>query len=308
MAVKETALLIIGGGPAGLTAGMYAARARLDVLLLEGKTVTGGQLGMTEHIENYPGFPEPIAGGELAALMRQQAERFGLPFATGAATAVQAEGDRFRITTAEGDYRARAVIVATGTENQKLGVPGEKELYGAGVTYCAVCDGPLYRDATVAVVGGGDSAVKEGMYLTRFARKVYIIHRRDQLRAEKIIQEQAFANEKVECVWDTIVTAINGPGEVQSLRLKNVKTGAESDLPVEGVFIYVGVVPNTDFVKGVCGLDDRGRIITDNEMRTSVPGIFAAGDCRAKAFKQVATAVGEGATAAFAAQEFIEHG
>lgn len=308
MAVKETALLIIGGGPAGLTAGMYAARARLDVLLLEGKTVTGGQLGMTEHIENYPGFPEPISGAELADLMRRQAERFGLPFATGAVTAFHAEDGRFRISTAEGEFVARAVIVATGTENQKLGVPGEKELYGAGVTYCAVCDGPFYRDAAVAVVGGGDSAVKEGVYLTRFARKVYIIHRRRQFRAEKIIQEQAFGNEKIECICDTVVSAINGPGEVKSLRLKNVKTGAESDLAVDGVFIYIGVVPNTDFVQGIVDLDDHNRIITDNEMRTNIPGIFAAGDCRAKAFKQVATAVGEGAAAAFSAQIYIEHG
>jgi thioredoxin reductase (NADPH) len=306
MASEEHGLIIVGGGPAGLTAGIYAARARLDCLLLEGQGVSGGQLGRTEIIENYPGFAEAVHGAELAARMRTQAERFGLRFATALVSGVTAEGGGFNLVADRATYRATAVIVATGTENQKLGVPGEQELYGAGVTYCATCDGPLFRDAVVAVVGGGDSAVKEGVFLTRFARKVYVIHRRDQLRAEKIIQEKAFADPKMEFVWDSVVTAILGDAEVKGLQLKNVKTGAAAELAVEGVFIYVGVTPNTALVRGVCALDERGRILTDGEMATDVPGLFAAGDCRAKAFKQVATAVGDGAAAAFAAQEYIE--
>lgn len=299
-------LIIVGGGPAGLTAGIYASRGRLDVLLVEAKPYPGGQMGLTELVENYPGFPEPVSGMELADRMRRQAERFGLTFFNAEVQAVKTAEGGFVLATTGGELKSRAVIIATGTENRKLGVPGEKEFYGAGVTYCATCDGPLYRDKVVAVVGGGDSAVKEAVYLTRFASKVYVIHRRDQLRAEKIIQEIAFANPKIEFIWNTVVTAMTGDTELRALRLRNVKTGGESELAVDGCFVYVGVKPNTEFVKDLVALDERGLIITDGDMRTSVPGIFAAGDCRAKTLKQVATAVGEGAAAAFAAQEFLE--
>ncbi len=305
MSPNERHLVIIGGGPAGLTAGIYAARSRIDAILLEAKGLTGGQMGLTEIIENYPGFPEPVTGQELAERMRRQAERFGLAIVPEIVTAIRSEDGKFVVECSGCRFVAKAVIVATGTENQQLGVPGEKELFGAGVTYCATCDGPLYRDKVVAVVGGGDSAVKEAVYLTRFAAKVHVIHRRNELRAEKIIQEQAFAEPKMAFVWDTIVTAIKGEGEVRALALKNVKTAATSELAVDGVFIYVGTKPNTDFLEGVVKLDERGRVATDGEMRTDIPGIFAAGDCRAKAFKQVATAVGEGAAAAFAAQEYL---
>jgi len=306
MPAEPRDLIIVGGGPAGLTAGIYAARGRLDVLLVEGKPLPGGQMALTEVVENYPGFPEPISGMELADRMRRQAERFGLQFATAEITIIRRDADHFLLLGPAEALAARAVIVATGTENRKLDVPGEKEFYGAGVTYCATCDGPLYRGKVVAVVGGGDSAVKEAVYLTRFAAKVYVIHRRDQLRAEKIIQEIAFGNPKIEFIWDTVVTAMTGDNELKALRVKNVKTNAEAEVAVDGVFVYVGVKPNTDFVKDLVARDERGLIVTDGDMRTNVPGLFAAGDCRAKTLKQVVTAAGEGAAAAFAAQEYLE--
>lgn len=308
MAVSEHALAIVGGGPAGLTAGIYAARDRLDAVLLEAKPLTGGQIILTDIIENYPGFPEPLSGAELMERMRKQAERFGLHFATAEIKRVRPADDKYLLEGAEVGYLAKAVIVATGTESRKLGVPGEGQFWGMGVSTCATCDGPLYRDKPVAVVGGGDSAVKEAVYLTRFASKVYVIHRRDRLRAEKIIQEIAFANEKVEFVWDTVVAEILGKDGLEALKLKHVKTEAESELAVDCVFLYVGVQPNTELVKGLVELDDRGLVITDDDMRTSASGIFAAGDCRSKKLKQVATAVGEGAVAAFSAQEYITGG
>lgn len=290
-----------------MTAGIYAARARLDAVLLESKPLTGGQILTTDVIENYPGFPEPISGAELMERMAKQASRFGLKVETAHVTAVKPQADgAFALITAAREYFAQTVIIATGTENRKLGVPGEREFWGMGVTTCATCDGPLYRDRPVAVVGGGDSAVKEAVYLTKFAAKVYIVHRRNQLRAEKIIQETALTNPKIEVVWDTVVTAIRGGEGVEGVALRNVKTGEETELAVDGVFLYVGVQPNTEAFQGLVKLDEAGRVVTDEEMRTSVPGVFAAGDCRAKAFKQVATAVGEGAAAAYAAQEYLE--
>jgi thioredoxin reductase (NADPH) len=309
VAVEEHELAIVGGGPAGLTAGIYAARDRMDAVLLEAKPLTGGQVILTDVIENYPGFPEPLSGAELMERMRKQAERFGLKFATAEIKRVRADDDKYLLESAKVDYLARAVLVATGTESRRLGVPGESEFWGMGVTICATCDGPLYRDRPVAVVGGGDSAIKEAVYLTRFASKVYVIHRRDKLRAEKIIQEQAFANEKIEFVWESVVTEMLGDADgLTGLRIKNVKAGAESDLAVDCVFLYVGVQPNTTFVKDLVELDENGLIVTDGDMRTSAPGIFAAGDCRSKTLKQVATAVGEGAAAAFSAEEYITGG
>jgi len=310
MAFIEHALAIVGGGPAGLTAGIYAARDRLDAVLLEAKPLTGGQIILADIIENYPGFPEPLSGAELMERMRKQAERFGLRFATAEIKRVRPADDKYLLEGAEVEYLAKAVIVATGTESRKLGVPGEEELWGMGVTPCATCDGPLYRDKPVAVVGGGDSAVKEAVYLTKFASKVYLIHRRDKLRAEKIIQEQAFAQEKIEVVWETVVTEMLGDAEkgLTGVKLKNVASDEESVLTVDCVFLYVGVEPNTTFVKDLVELDERGLIITDDDMRTSAPGVFAAGDCRSKKLKQVATAVGEGAVAAFSAQEYVTGG
>jgi len=309
MAEEEHELAIVGGGPAGLAAGIYAARGRLDAILLEAKPLTGGQILLTDVIENYPGFPEPLSGAELMEKMRKQAERFGLQFATAEITNVRAADGKYLLESAKGDYSAKAVVVATGTESRKLGVPGEQEFWGMGVTTCATCDGPLYRDKPVAVIGGGDSAVKEAVYLTKFAGKVYVIHRRDKLRAEKIIQEQAFAREKIEFVWDTVVTEMVGDNDgLTGVKVKNVKTGNERELAVDCVFLYVGVRPNTAFVKDLVELDDHGLIVTDEDMRTGAPGIFAAGDCRSKTLKQVATAVGEGAAAAFSAQEYVTGG
>ncbi len=310
MAASEHALAIVGGGPAGLTAGIYAARDRLDAILLEAKPLTGGQIILTDIIENYPGFPEPLSGAELMERMRKQAERFGLRFATAGIKKVRPADDKYLLEGAGVEYLAKAVIVATGTESRRLGVPGEEEFWGLGVTPCATCDGPLYRDKPVAVVGGGDSAVKEALYLTKFASKVYLIHRRNKLRAEKIIQEQALAQEKIEFVWETVVTEMLGDPEkgLTGVKLKNVASDEESVLAIDCVFLYVGVEPNTNFVKDLVELDERGLIITDDDMRTSAPGVFAAGDCRSKKLKQVATAVGEGAVAAFSAQEYITGG
>jgi thioredoxin reductase (NADPH) len=309
MAIEEHDVAIVGGGPAGLTAGIYAARGRVDTILLEAKPLTGGQILLTDVIENYPGFPEPLSGAELMDKMRKQAERFGVQFATAEVNNVRAVDGKYLLETKGTDYLAKAVVVATGTEGRKLGIPGEKEFWGMGVTTCATCDGPLYRDRPVAVIGGGDSAVKEAVYLTKFASQVYVIHRRDRLRAEKIIQEHAFAQEKIEFVWDTVVTEMVGQdGGLTAVKVKNVKTGNERELTVDCVFLYVGVLPNTGFVKDLVELDDAGLIVTDKDMCTSAPGVFAAGDCRSKTLKQVATAVGEGAAASFSAQEYITGG
>lgn len=310
MAVEERDLVIVGGGPAGLTAGIYAARGRLNAILLEARPLTGGQIAATDVIENYPGFPEPVSGAELVGRMRRQAERFGLQFATANVTKVVPRDRKYLLECAKTSYLAQAVIIATGTESRRLGVPGENEYWGMGVTTCATCDGPLYRNRPVAVIGGGDSAVKEALYLTTFASVVHLLHRRDRLRAEKVIQEAAFANGKIKVMWDTVVTEFVGSGEagLTGLKLQNVKTGEESRLAVDCVFLYVGVTANTELVRGLVELDDSGLIVTDGEMRTSAPGIFAAGDCRCKMFKQVATAVGEGAAAAYAAQEYITGG
>jgi thioredoxin reductase (NADPH) len=310
MAPAERDLVIVGGGPAGLTAGIYAARGRLDAILLEAKPLTGGQIATTDIVENYPGFPEPLSGAELMDKMRRQAERFGLEIATGEITKVTPRDGKYLLESGKTSYLAKAAIIATGTESRKLGVPGEKEYWGMGVTTCATCDGPLYRGKPVAVVGGGDSAVKEAVYLTNFASVVHIIHRRDKLRAEKVIQEQALAHEKIEMVWDTVVTEMLGSEEagLTGLKLKNVKTEEKAELAIDCVFLYVGVTANTDMVQDVVELDGAGLIVTDDEMRTKAPGIFAAGDCRSKTLKQVATAVGEGAVAAYSAQEYITGG
>ncbi len=289
-----------------MTAGIYAARSRLKCVLLEANTLVGGQAALTDIVENYPGFVEPIVGFELTEKMRQQAEKFGLKIENDTVSRIERTDETFVVHDGKGSYPTEAIIIATGSEPRHLGVPGEEELRGDGVTYCATCDGPLYREMDVAVVGGGDSSVGEALYLTRFADKVYIIHRRDRFRADAILAEQAVADDKIEILWDTIVTAVHGKGEVDYLRLKNVKTGEESTLDVAGVFIYVGVQPNTEFVKDMLKLDGRGFIVTDERLEASVRGIFAAGDCRSKVLKQIATAVGEGATAAFVANEYIQ--
>jgi thioredoxin reductase (NADPH) len=298
-------VVIIGGGPAGLTAGLYASRARLKGLLLEGMMV-GGQMVTTDIIENYPGFSQ-ITGAELSALMDEQAKRFGLRVETGEVIGLEVIGDQKLAKTAGGEYRGQAVIICTGAEYRKLGIPGEGEFTGRGVSYCATCDGAFFQDGKIVVVGGGDSALTEALFLTKFAKEITIIHRRDALRATKIYQERAFASPKIDFLWNSVVEEIKGNQTVESVLVKNVKSGEITEVPTEGVFMFIGIEPKTAFLKGVVALDESGYIIADeNNLETSVEGIFAAGDARKKLLRQVATAVGDGATAAFAAEKYLE--
>lgn len=300
-------LVIIGAGPAGLTAGIYAARARLKVLLLE-KFAPGGQIQVSDMVENYPGFPEGISGAELTERMTEQAKRFDLPIESSEVLGVDFSGDPKKIRLPDREITAKAVILATGAQPRTLDVPGENAYTGAGVSFCATCDGPFYRGKTVAAVGGGDSAIQESIFLTRFAEKVYVIHRRNELRAARIIQERAFENPKIEFVWDSVVTEIKGGDYVEAVSVKNVKTGEIKDLAVDGCFIWVGILPNTEFLGTAVKTNEAGFIITDERMQTNVPGVFAAGDVRATVLRQVSTAVGDGAIAAVCAEQFIEAG
>ena len=293
-------VIIAGGGPAGISAGIYAARARLKTVIVE-KLMPGGQAAVTDFIENYPGFPEGIGGADLMTHMRDQAERFGCEFDSGEVTAVDMK--QKTLTTPLQTYNWKSLIIATGADPRRLQVPGEENLMGRGISFCATCDGALFSGRKVAVVGGGDSAVKEAIFLTKFVSQVFIIHRRQELRAEKIIQEKAFENEKITFIWDSVVTEIRGEQRVQSLGIKNVKTGQESELAVEGAFIYIGRIPNTSLFN--VKKDAAGYILTDEDMNTSVKGVFAAGDCRSKAHRQVATAVGDGAAAAMSAEAYM---
>jgi len=297
-------LIIIGSGPAGLTAAIYAARAQLAPLLITGNAL-GGQMGVTDVVENYPGFPQPIAGAELTTLMREQAERFGTKVELEEAVEVDLSHRPFRVKTYGREHEAQTLIIATGATPRKLGVPGEEEFIGRGVSYCATCDGFFFRDKRVAVVGGGDAAVKEAVFLTRFASRVYIVHRRDVLRAEQIVQEMAKLNEKIEFVWDTVVMEILGQEGPTGLRLKDLKSGEESVLPIDGVFVYAGNLPNIALFQGQLELDEEGYIVTDAQQRTSVPGVFAAGDVQERVLRQIATAVGTGAKAAMEAERYI---
>jgi len=299
-------VIIIGGGPAGLTAGIYTSRARLKTILIE-KGLPGGQVTTTEFVENYPGFEDGISGTDLSAKMEKQAKKFGLEIIQGSVQKISLH-EKIKKITLEGnqEYEAKSVILATGAHPRPLGVEGEEKYRGRGVSYCATCDAAFFKGEKVAVIGGGDAAVEEGIFLTKFAEIVYIIHRRDQLRATKIAQERAFANPKIKFVWNSVVKKIEGQDTVTALHIKNVKTQEESVLDVTGVFIYVGYNPNTEFLKGVVNLDENNYIIADEKMSTSVPGIFVAGDVRAKSLKQIAIAVGDGATAAMSAAKYIE--
>ncbi|MBI3353453.1 MAG: thioredoxin-disulfide reductase [Nitrospirae bacterium] len=304
---SEYDIIIIGGGPAGLTAGLYASRARLKTLLIE-KGLVGGQVVTTERIENYPGFEEGIAGSELIKRMDAQARRFGLEIISGNAAKVEDSGDS-KVVALEGGEKffCKAIIVAAGAEPAKLEVEGEDKYRGRGVSYCATCDGAFFKNLKIAVIGGGDSALEEALFLTRFASEVYIIHRRNEFRAVKVIQERVFANPKIKVIWDSVIEKIEGEDfAVKKIAVKNVKTGEKKELDIDGVFIYVGTRPNTDFLPVNTKLNDKGYILTDDSMATSIKGIFAAGDIRAKLLKQVSTAVGDGATAAFAAERYIE--
>jgi thioredoxin reductase (NADPH) len=282
----------------------------LKTLLLE-KLIHGGQVMTTDLVENYPGFPEGISGFELSDRMRKQAERFGLEFRSGEVLDLEPDPEQHLLRLEGEELRAGAVIIASGARYRNLDVPGEKAFTGKGVSYCATCDGALYRGETIAVVGGGDTALTDTLFLCRFAEKIHLIHRRDAFRGEKFLQEQVFAQEqqkKVEIHWNTVVHEIQGQQAVEALDLKNVKTGEHSRLPVAGVFIFVGVTPNTAWLKGRVPLDEWGFIFTNAQMATSIPGIFAAGDVRSKLLRQISTAVGDGATAAFVAENYLsEH-
>ncbi|MGI6488350.1 MAG: thioredoxin-disulfide reductase [Syntrophothermaceae bacterium] len=296
-------VIIIGGGPAGLTAGMYVARARLNVLLLEA-AVPGGNAALTDRIENYPGFPFGISGPDLMDQFRIQAERFGLQIKMSQVTGLEVTAAGKKVVTPEGAYLAPVVIIASGVRRQELGVPGEAELAGRGVSYCATCDGPFFEERKVAVVGGGDSAIEEALYLSTLASTVYVIHRRDQLRANRTTQEKALANPKLQFKFNRVVERIMGEGKLNSLLLKDTVTGEKEELPVDGVFVSIGMKPAADFISGLTLRN--GYIVTDEEMRTGVPGILAAGDIRYKTVRQVATAVGDGAIAGLTATRLLE--
>jgi thioredoxin reductase (NADPH) len=302
-------VVIIGGGPAGLTAGMYAARADLRTRAIEGGS-TVSQITATDIIENYPGIPGGANGLELVERFKSQAVGFGLETAVGDVTAVTRttfDGrEGWEIVAGEQRYTALSVIVATGAAWRHLDVPGEERFIGRGVSFCATCDAPLFRNREVAVVGGGDTAIQEALYLTRFAEKVTVIHRRDRLRATAILQERAFANEKIVFAWNSVVESIDGLDLLQWVRLKDVKTGEKRPLSVGGVFIFVGLTPNTAPFGELVTVDAGGGIRVDANMQTSVPGIFACGDCTDKRLRQVVTACGDGATAAFSAQLYVE--
>jgi thioredoxin reductase (NADPH) len=303
--MEQYDVVIIGSGPAGLTAGLYSGRARLKTLILD-KGLPGGELLNTERIEDYPGFDE-ITGRELATRLEAQARKFGAHIAMDKAIEVAPAGDAKRVVTAGGSYTAGSVIVAAGGKPKKLDVPGEAELAGRGVSSCAICDGPFFQDQTVAVVGGGNAAVEEADYLTRFAKKVSIIHRRREFRAQRIVQERALSNPRIEVLWNTVVTEISGEQAVRAVRVRDVEGRGERELEVAGVFIFVGFTPN--HIKEHAQHDQAGFFLTDDRMRTSVPGLFAVGDIRAQPVRQITNAVADGTVAAIMAEKNLtEHG
>lgn len=296
---------IIGAGPAGLGAAIYAARGGLKTVMFE-KAFVGGQIVTTAVVENYPGFEEPVSGYHIIEKMKKQVERFAADMKTEEVRAISPEGLCKIIETDENTYRVKTVIYCAGAYPRKLAVPGEKKFTGRGVSYCATCDGALYRNKTVAVVGGGDSAVEEAIFLTKFAEKVYLIHRRDELRAVHAIQTKAFRNKTIEIVWNSVVQEIAGDKSVKSLTLYNKKTGKTSSLPVDGLFVYIGIIPNNSLIESRVDLDEHGFVLTDDKRQTNIPGFYAAGDVINKVLRQVVTAVSDGATAAFSAEKWIQ--
>jgi thioredoxin reductase (NADPH) len=300
-------VVIIGSGPSGFTAGLYTARANLSPLLFTGNDY-GGQVSITYEVENYPGFPESLSGPELVEKMKLQAEKFGTRVEFDYVTEIVTDQHPFLVRTANGrEVATRAIILCTGARPRYLEIPGEKELTGKGVSYCATCDGFFFRGKDVLVVGGGDSAVEEALFLTKFATRVRVLHRRDELRASKILQARAFANPKIEFVWNTVVTEIVGDasGKVAGVKTANTVTGATGQLETDGVFIFVGHLPNNELLKGKLELDEDGHLVTDDKLRTNVPGIFAAGEIMDKVFKQVATSVGQGCAAAMQTEKWL---
>lgn len=303
--MKSYDILILGGGPAGLTAGIYTSRAQLKVGLLE-KLMPGGQVAVTEWVENYPGFEEGIAGPELMQRMEKQARRFGLEIITGGVTEIELNGDIKKVKTNKEEFEAKAVIITTGTNPKLLNVPGEEKFKGRGVSYCATCDGPFFKDKDIVVVGGGNSGIQEGLYLTRFVRSIKLVEFMDHLNAEKILQQKAREHSKFSFYLNHKVKSINGDQKVTSVTVEDRKTGKSKELTADGVFIWVGMIPNTDFLSQKVEMDQYGFIKTNDHLETSVPGVFAAGDVREKDIQQIATAVGDGAIAAEFALKHIE--
>jgi thioredoxin reductase (NADPH) len=299
-------VVILGAGPAGLTAAIYAARANHAPVVITGP-LFGGQLALTTEVENFPGFPDGVLGPELMELMKRQAERFGAEIRIGDVTDVELTQSPLRMTFNRELIETKSLIIATGASARLLDVPGEREFFGRGVSTCATCDGFFYRDKTVAVVGGGDSAVEEGTFLTRYASKVFLVHRRDRLRASQILQDRARKNDKIDFIWDTVVEEIIGDADkgVTTARLRNVKTGAEEERQVEGVFLAIGHVPNTKIFEGQLKLDEQGYIVTDSRMHTNIQGVFACGDCQDHIYRQAITAAGTGCVAAMEAEKFL---
>ena len=303
--MSEYDLVIIGAGPAGLTAGLYAARARMNVLLIE-KAVPGGQILVTDWIENYPGFPEGISGYDLAEKIKEQALTMGLNIETAEVHGLDLSGTIREVIFKEKRIKTKSLIIASGASPKKPGI-GEEKCMGKGVSFCATCDGPFFRDKVLVAVGGGDTAIQESIFLTKFAKKVYVVHRRDELRATKILQERAFANDKIEFLWDSVVTGMDGFFGVEKVHVKNLKTGNESEIEANGCFIWIGILPNTEFIKGDVKTDESGFIVVDTKMQTNVPGVFAIGDVRDTPLRQIATAVGDGAIAAVSAEHYVEN-
>lgn len=298
-------VVIIGAGPAGLAAALYTGRGRFSTVVLE-KAVPGGQILLTDWVENYPGFPDGVAPFDLMDSFRKQAERFGALIETDEAKAIRREEKRWVVTGQSKEYRGKALIIASGAAYRKLGIPNETRLTGKGISYCATCDGPFFRDAVVAVVGGGDNALTEAVMLTKFCRKLYLIHRREQFRAIKILQERVLANPKIEVLWNCVVEAAEGEGSLERIIVRNVKEEKTFPLPLTGLFISIGMDPHTEFVRGVVDLNEWGEIKVDSRMATSQPGIYAAGDVADACPKQVATAAGSGVNAALAVNEYLE--
>ena len=297
-------VIIIGSGPAGLTAALYAARANLNPLVITGNEL-GGQIATTTDVENFPGFPNGLTGPELYELMQRQAERFGARFEIDEVTEVDFKRTPFRLTTHSQTFEAKSIILATGATPRKLNVPGEKELTGRGVSYCATCDGFFFREKEIIVVGGGDSALQEGLYLTKFGKRVRIVHRREGLRAGPVLQERAERNDKIEFVWNSVVESAEGNGLLKSVTLKNVKTGEVTQEPVDGLFIYIGHLPNTWLFKGQLDMDKEGYLIVDPYLHTSIPGVFAAGEVHDKRFRQAIASAGYGCMAAMEAEKYL---
>lgn len=298
-------LLVLGAGPAGLTASIYASRSRLSVLVIE-QMLSGGQIATTEKIENYPGFPEGVGGLELGQLLEEQARNFGAEMVLATVEKVILKGDIKEVHTTDGTFFGRTLLIATGTRSRPLGVPGENELKGRGVSYCVTCDGSFFKDKNVMVVGGGDSALEESLVMTKFANKIYVVHRRNELRAIRILQDRVQKNPKIEVIYSTVVKKINGKDRVKSVTLHNFEQDKTWDVDVDGIFLYVGLVPNVDFLNGDLERNEQGYLVTNDSMETTVSGVFAAGDIREKGLRQVVTAVADGAIAAISAAKYVD--